>query len=204
MAVQPLSSATHPGLGGPLPRQLADATQGHPPARLAPPFTAPPCGDGRHPALAGVSARYSGPGGRFPTCYSPVRHWARDCSPAPSDLHVLGTPPAFILSQDRTLKVVLIRAGICRHPKLSSVCVLVFLSVCFKTLVEWYFCPYASKLSWNDEFHVCFGWSSRSVFKERSYASHSRGATEMISSSTNECQQKNCEFLETPSVIFCM
>ena len=32
--------------------------------------------------------------------YSPVRHWY--CYPF--DLHVLGTPPAFVLSQDQTLK----------------------------------------------------------------------------------------------------
>ncbi len=35
--------------------------------------------------------------------YSPVRHWSCD----PFDLHVLGTPPAFVLSQDQTLKFVL-------------------------------------------------------------------------------------------------
>ncbi|GAV74922.1 hypothetical protein CFOL_v3_18402, partial [Cephalotus follicularis] len=34
------------------------------------------------------------------TRYSPVRHWKHHF---PSDLHVLGMPPAFILSQDRTL-----------------------------------------------------------------------------------------------------
>jgi hypothetical protein len=33
--------------------------------------------------------------------YSPVRHWC--CHPF--DLHVLGTPPAFVLSQDQTLKL---------------------------------------------------------------------------------------------------
>ena len=32
--------------------------------------------------------------------YSPVRHWCYH----PFDLHVLGTPPAFVLSQDQTLK----------------------------------------------------------------------------------------------------
>jgi hypothetical protein len=36
--------------------------------------------------------------------YSPVRHWY--CYPF--DLHVLGTPPAFVLSQDQTLKFKLI------------------------------------------------------------------------------------------------
>src|SRR5205823_1184640 len=30
-----------------------------------------------------------------------VRHWVAEATP--SDLHVLGTPPAFILSQDQTL-----------------------------------------------------------------------------------------------------
>ena len=34
-------------------------------------------------------------------CSSPVRHWLPYGSPF--DLHVLGTPPAFILSQDQTL-----------------------------------------------------------------------------------------------------
>ena len=34
-------------------------------------------------------------------CSSPVRHWLPYGNPF--DLHVLGTPPAFILSQDQTL-----------------------------------------------------------------------------------------------------
>ena len=44
--------------------------------------------------------------GRLSTCYSPVRHSAGRCKhpPASFDLHVLSTPPAFILSQDQTLK----------------------------------------------------------------------------------------------------
>jgi hypothetical protein len=37
---------------------------------------------------------------KIPTRYSPVRH-----SPCGAfDLHVLGLPPAFVLSQDQTLK----------------------------------------------------------------------------------------------------
>jgi hypothetical protein len=36
----------------------------------------------------------------IPTRYAPVRH----CSEEPFDLHVLGLPPAFVLSQDQTLK----------------------------------------------------------------------------------------------------
>ena len=34
-----------------------------------------------------------------------------DCSPFTSDLHVLGTPPAFVLSQDQTLQFHLIGSG---------------------------------------------------------------------------------------------
>ena len=39
--------------------------------------------------------------GHIPTRYSPVRH----CSEEPFDLHVLGLPPAFALSQDQTLRL---------------------------------------------------------------------------------------------------
>ena len=40
------------------------------------------------------------------TCYSPVCHFTRRVAPAFSfDLHVLGTPPALILSQDQTLQL---------------------------------------------------------------------------------------------------
>ena len=48
--------------------------------------------------------------GRSPTSYSPVRH-SRPClghrppQSLPSDLHALGTPLAFILSQDQTLRI---------------------------------------------------------------------------------------------------
>src|SRR5262245_47058012 len=51
-----------------------------------------------------VSQAYPKVQGRSPTCYSPVRH---SCTPEralPFDLHVLSTPPAFVLSQDQTLQ----------------------------------------------------------------------------------------------------
>ena len=54
--------------------------------------------------LATVSGCYSPSKGRLPTCYSPVRH--STCPPKGTfafDLHVWGTPPALILSQDQTL-----------------------------------------------------------------------------------------------------
>ena len=41
-------------------------------------------------------------------CSSPVRHWLPYGNPF--DLHVLGTPPAFILSQDQTLHLFLMKS----------------------------------------------------------------------------------------------
>ncbi len=58
-----------------------------------------------YPVLARVSSGYPGLRGRFLTCYSPVRHSTIGPEgPASFDLHVLGTPPAFVLSQDQTLR----------------------------------------------------------------------------------------------------
>ena len=57
-------------------------------------------------ALARVSPSYSPLQGRLPTCYSPVRRSTRGPKAAFAlDLHVSGTPPAFILSQDQTLQL---------------------------------------------------------------------------------------------------
>jgi hypothetical protein len=59
-----------------------------------------------HPVLALLSEGYPGLEGRLPTCYSPVRRFTHGVAPAFSrDLHVLGTPPAFVLSQDQTLQL---------------------------------------------------------------------------------------------------
>ena len=52
-----------------------------------------------HAVLAAVSHSYPPLGGRLSTCYSTVRHYP--CGPF--DLHTLGTPLAFVLSQDQTL-----------------------------------------------------------------------------------------------------
>ena len=41
--------------------------------------------------------------GRLLTCYSPVRRSSTPEGAFPLDLHVLSTPPAFVLSQDQTL-----------------------------------------------------------------------------------------------------
>ena len=53
--------------------------------------------------LARVSPGYPPLPGRLPTCYSPVRRSPAAEATFAHDLHVLSTPPAFILSQDQTL-----------------------------------------------------------------------------------------------------
>src|ERR671926_766107 len=60
---------------------------------------------GPYPVLALLSEGYPRVWGRLLTCYAPVRHCTqRPKSPFSSDLHVLSTPPAFVLSQDQTLR----------------------------------------------------------------------------------------------------
>ena len=107
MADHPLRSATDRRLGGPLPRQPANQTQAHPlPINLWP---SSHVGKRRYEVLIIVSNGYPSVRGRLPTRYSPVRRFPRIPSSEESvirfslDLHVLGTPPAFILSQDQTL-----------------------------------------------------------------------------------------------------
>src|SRR6202044_3106576 len=104
VADRPLRPATRRRLGGPLPHQQADRPR-------VPPEAESISSSGHvvrwgHPVLAAVSRCYPGLRGRLLTCYSPVRHslfisiateWSA------FDLHVLGTPPAFVLSQDQTL-----------------------------------------------------------------------------------------------------
>src|SRR6185369_17933942 len=67
-------------------------------------FIQPTLVDWRHLVLARLSPGYSKPEGRLPTCYSPVRRSTHPKTFA-RDLHVLGTPPAFVLSQDQTLQL---------------------------------------------------------------------------------------------------
>ena len=63
-----------------------------------------PCGDWSYPVLDPVSQAYPRVQGRSPTCYSPVRHSSTSEEAFPFDLHVLSTPPAFVLSQNQTLR----------------------------------------------------------------------------------------------------
>ena len=108
MAVHSLKPATDRCLGGPLPRQQANQTRAHP----VPPefFLQDHAVPQAYAVLAAVSSCCPPVQGRLPTRYSPVRHSVHAVFPPKSsvrmssfDLHVLGTPPAFILSQDQTL-----------------------------------------------------------------------------------------------------
>ena len=57
-----------------------------------------------HAVLALLSEGYPPPRGRLPTCYSPVRRFT-GIAPFSLDLHVLGAPLTFVLSQDQTLQL---------------------------------------------------------------------------------------------------
>src|SRR6185369_3163621 len=57
-----------------------------------------------YPVLAPLSRCYPRYQGRLSTRYSPVRHFHQSKLWITFDLHVLSTPPAFVLSQDQTLQ----------------------------------------------------------------------------------------------------
>ena len=111
VAVRPLRPATDRRLGGPLPRQLANRTRAHrAPSGSPRAFPAGPCGPA---GLCGISGRFR----PLSPCARQVAHALLTRPPlaapslgfrrGPFDLHVLGTPPAFILSQDQTLMLLL-------------------------------------------------------------------------------------------------
>ena len=104
---RPLRPATRHSLGGPLPHQLADRPRAHPEAPGCPGFSVPV-----NPPVAtfGINPPFGG------LSQSPgqVAHVLRTLAPLtceciatptdPFDLHVLSTPPAFVLSQNQTLR----------------------------------------------------------------------------------------------------
>ena len=108
MAVHSLKPATDRRFGRPLPCQLANQTRAHPvPINI---FTRKDAFSCAYAVLAVISNCYPPVQGRLPTRYSPVRHSVKSTfhpktsgKSASFDLHVLSTPPAFILSQDQTL-----------------------------------------------------------------------------------------------------
>ena len=106
MGGHPLRSPTRRRLGRPLPYQLADGPQAPPKAAgLLQPLEHGFKTRAPHAVLAVLSNCYSPLPGRSPTCYAPIRHSTTPCGAVAFDLHVLSTPPAFILSQDRTLRM---------------------------------------------------------------------------------------------------
>ena len=108
MADRPLRPATRRSLGGPLPRQLADGPRAHLEVTACiqrPPF---PSGSEDPVVLSGIST----PFGELFRAPRKITHVLRTRAPLYSslrtfslDLHVLGTPPAFVLSQDQTLQL---------------------------------------------------------------------------------------------------
>jgi hypothetical protein len=108
VADRPLRPATRRSLGGPLPRQLADGPRAHPEVIACvqrPPF---PAGTEVPVVLSGIST----PFGELFRTSGQITHVLRTRAPLYSplrafslDLHVLGTPPAFVLSQDQTLQL---------------------------------------------------------------------------------------------------
>ena len=75
------------------------------------PFPLGPVSPRAYAVLATVSSGCPPRKGRLPTRYSPVRHSppGSKLPVLPFDLHVLSMPPAFVLSQDQTLQLILFR-----------------------------------------------------------------------------------------------
>jgi hypothetical protein len=97
VADHPLRPATDRRLGEPLPHQLANRTRANPSAMNLSPRI-------KSAGVSGISSSFPElfrTKGYVPTRYSPVCR-----SPCGAlDLHVLSLPPAFVLSQDQTLKL---------------------------------------------------------------------------------------------------
>ena len=112
MGANPLRTATGHCLGGPLPRQRTNQTQAPP----IPINVYPACQETKrdYAGLPRLSPGYPTVWGRLLTRYAPVCHYP--CGPF--DLHVLGLPLAFILSQDQTLHC--IKILICGEPQTMS------------------------------------------------------------------------------------
>ena len=97
----PLRPPTYRSLGEPLPHQQANRTHAH----LLPPELSSLDHEvvRAYGALIRISSGYSPVRGRLHTRYAPVRRSQTSEDILPLDLHVLGLPLAFILSQDQTL-----------------------------------------------------------------------------------------------------
>ena len=107
VAGRPLRPATRHSLGEPLPHQLADRPRGHQEAPGCPGF-----GVGKMSSL--TTCGINSPFGELSPTSRQIPHVLRTLTPLditciatnniPFDLHVLSTPPAFVLSQNQTLR----------------------------------------------------------------------------------------------------
>src|SRR5699024_1629975 len=101
VAEHPLRQATRRRLSSPLPHQQADRPQAHPtPIKSFHPLTYQGVVSGIRPSFPGLS-RSAGQITHVLLTRSPLIHPASRASSF--DLHVLSTPPAFVLSPDQTL-----------------------------------------------------------------------------------------------------
>jgi hypothetical protein len=114
VAGRPLRPATRHRLGRPSPHQQADRPRAHPRPKNFPP---PPM---RAAVISGISPGFP----ELSQSLGQVTHVLLTRSPltpkGPFDLHVLSTPPAFVLSQDQTLQkrsTKQPRRGPGRHPQ---------------------------------------------------------------------------------------
>jgi hypothetical protein len=105
VADRPLRPATHRGLGELLPHQLANGPRAPPDAEAEAAFARPDLWPG---GTSGISPSFLGLSRSSGQVTHVLLTRSRLCpraSPGSSlHLHVLGTPPAFVLSQDQTLR----------------------------------------------------------------------------------------------------
>ena len=116
VAGHPLRPATRRSLGRPLPHQLTDRPRAN--LEAAGPEGSPPFSEAilRSPATYGINPPFGGLShssrhvAHVILTRSPLETFKASSKDSPFDLHVLSTPPAFILSQNQTLhkKLVLI------------------------------------------------------------------------------------------------
>ena len=109
MTVHPLRPATRHRLGRPSPHQQADRPRAHPPPKTpkGASFPHPPCSRHRISRISHTFMRLSRRRGQVTHVLltrSPLIHTHQKEGASPFDLHVLSTPPAFVLSQDQTLQ----------------------------------------------------------------------------------------------------
>jgi hypothetical protein len=119
VAGRPLRPATRHSLGEPLPHQLADRPRAHQKAPGCPGF-------GPVKMSPQATCGINSPFGELSPTFRQIAHVLRTLTPLdiiciatnniPFDLHVLSTPPAFVLSQNQTLREK--RMGI--HPAIAG------------------------------------------------------------------------------------